>query len=661
VNIKSLRCAVIILVSSLVCGCGEQEQKAASNKVTQPINHKVVEWRNYGSAEGGGHYSAASQINSGNVQELEQAWVYRSGDAVQPNSFKVELANGDHIDTPGSSWQLTPLFVNGRVYGCSQRNRVFALDPLNGRELWSYDPGVDIKTEVLINCRGVASWQEAEYGGGPCKHRIFSATLDGRLIALDGSDGKLCTDFGEVDLGRGLGKYEQFEYSVTSPPLVIGDVVIVGSMIMDRVHNHMPSGVVRAFDVRTGEARWSWQATPPNWPQDGESFLPGTPNVWSMMSSDSDRDLLFLPTGNPSTDFYGGLRDGIDHYGSSVLALRASTGELVWHYKLVEHDVWDYDTPSQPTLFELERGGERIPALAQPTKMGMLFILNRETGEALYPVEKRRVSNKGVSGEILSSRQKFTLVPKPLHPHSLSSDEAFGFTPWDRGACRKKIGALRNEGIYTPPSLEGSMFFPSDFGGNNWGSPAIDPERGIAILNTRYVSAELKLVERAQCKSGKITMQPQYGTPYCVQVEPLLSPLGVPCNPPPWGTLTAVDLNTGEHLWQRPLGTLKNLAPWPFSLIEGAPNVGGAMVTAGRITFIAATTDSYFRAFDTATGAELWSVKLPTSGNATPMSYVAEDGRQYVLIAAAGHFGLSAMGVETSDFLIAFALPSEEK
>jgi quinoprotein glucose dehydrogenase len=623
------------------------------------------DWPSYGGLPGGGHYSRADQITPANVHLLEQAWEYRSGDVRMPGEFDWTYPGGHTFPAMGSAWQLTPLLVNGTLYGCSAFNRLFALDPETGEEKWSVDPEVDISRELMVNCRGVSSWQASE-GTGHCSHRIFMGTMDGRLLAVDGATGRACEDFGDagtVDLKKGLGKHDDHEYSAHSPAAVLGDKLIMGAMVLDRVHNEMPSGVVRAFDVRTGSMLWYWEPIPPGQTpvmddQGNPQYQRGTTNVWSIISVDAERDLVFLPTGNTSTDFYGGLRDNLDYYSSSVVALRGSTGELVWHYQMVHHDIWDYDTPAQPTLFELERDGETLPALAQPTKMGMLFILNRETGEPLFPVEERPVPRGGeVAGEYLSPTQPFTVVPPPLHPHTLSPDEAWGFTPWDRGACRDAIAELRNEGIYTPPSEQGTLFYPSDFGGNNWDTPAIDPGSNIAILNSRFIPTRLQLFPREQC--GAVGgLGPQMGTPYCMELTPVTSPLGVPCNEPPWGTLVAVDLNRGERLWEVPLGTLEHLAPWPFSRIKGPPNIGGPIVTASGVVFIGSTPDQYLRAFSTETGKELWKGKLPTGGHATPMTYRAgKNQKQYVVIAAGGHFGMAQYGQMPSDHLIAFALP----
>lgn len=644
---------------------------ACSETPPSPINYSgpTADWSSYGGAPGGGHFSVATQITPENVQELEQAWVYRSGDIRKEGETNVTYPNDQPLPVMSSAWQLTPLVLDGALFGCTPFSKVFALDAASGKQLWLYDPGVDVSKEMLVNCRGVSSWKANENSGQSCSHRIFMGTLDSRLIALDAKTGEPCEDFGEggqVDLSHGISEHSAFEYSSHSPPAILGNKVIIGTMVLDRVRDDMPSGVVRAYDARSGELAWYWDPIPPGQePQfhaNGEPrYERGTTNVWSIISVDKERDLVFLPTGNTSTDFYGGQRNNLDYWSSSVVALNGKTGEFVWRFQMVHHDIWDYDTPAQPTLFDFERDGQTIPALAQPTKMGNLYLLNRETGEPLFPVEERPVpQNYAVPGEYLAPTQPFPTRPPPLHPTKLDPEDAWGLTFWDRNACRDKIASLRNEGIYTPPSLEGSVFYPSDFGGNNWGTPAIDHDRNIAVLNTRKIPAVLKLVPRDECEGAeKAVGQPQWGTPYCLGYEPLLSPLGFPCNEPPWGTLTGVDLNAGEVLWEVPLGTFEELAPWPVSLMNAPPSqVGGPAVTASGLTFIAGTSDHYLRAFNTQSGEELWRTKLPTGGHSTPMTYRSnEGGKQYVVIAVGGHFGLAPLGQKPGDYLIAFALP----
>jgi quinoprotein glucose dehydrogenase len=377
---------------------------------------------------------------------------------------------------------------------------------------------------------------------------------------------------------------------------------------------------------------------------------------------DAALGLVFVPTGNTSPDYYGGDRRGLDHYSSSVVALDASTGVPRWHFQTVHHDVWDYDVPAQPTLFDWPGPSGPVPALAQATKLGHLFVLDRRSGVPLLPVEERPVPQQGaVPGETLSPTQPFPLAPASLHPARLTADDAFGFTPWDRAKCREAIASLRSDGMFTPPSTEGSVQFPGMIGGMNWGGVAVDPGRGLLIANTQQIATRIRLLTRETLRAEygeqlpEFGVEPQQGSPYALERVPLLSPFGAPCNPPPWGTLAAVDLRDGQVRWQVPLGTTRDLAPWPLWLDTGTPNLGGPLTTASGLVFIGATTDFFVRAFDIETGQELWKGRLPTAAHATPMTYrLRQDARQYVVIAAGGH---GILGTPPGDALIAFALP----
>lgn len=631
---------------------------------TEPIeidySGPVSDWAEYGAVKGGNRYSALDQITSENVDRLEIAWTYETG----------HVTEGGYL-----VFQNTPIVVDDTLFLCTPTNQVIALDPETGRELWKFDPEISSEGAYVLNCRGVSTWlDESAPADALCRRRIIMGTVDARMLEMDARTGVPCGDFGidgQIDLREGLGDVRPGEYGVTSPPVILGDLIITGALVLDDVRVDAPGGVVRAFDVRTGALRWSWDPVPPGSAaveetdaETGARYRRGTSNAWTILSADEQRDLVFVPTGNTSPDYFGGHRDGLDYYSSSVVALRGSTGEVVWRFQTVHHDIWDYDVPAQPTLFEFPGPQGPVPALAVATKMGHLFFLNRETGEPIFPVEERPVPQSGrVAGEYLSPTQPFPTQPAPLHPATLTPDDAFGFTFWDRGRCREKIASLRSDGIFTPPSVQGSVHYPGMVGGMNWGSVSIDAGRGVMVVNTMRVATEVRLVPRAEFDElfpndmPVPPWEPQAGTPYGLYRIPLLSPLGAPCNPPPWGTLVGIELRTGDKLWEVPLGTTRDLAPWPIWMFldEGVPNLGGSIVTAGGVAFIGATTDRYLRAFDVETGEELWKGRLPFSGHATPATYrLREDGKQYVVIAAGGH---ALLGSEPGDTVVAFALP----
>lgn len=487
---------------------------------------------------GGGHYAPITQINARNISRLEQTWVHRSGDYRAGTQSLTEEVTMDDVASRPTSFMVIPILVQDTLYCCTSFNRVFALDPATGEQRWVYDPGVDMSKETITNCRGVSSWVDPESTQKSCRHRIITGTLAARLIALDGATGKLCTDFGEggvVNLNHELTEHQSGEYSISSAPAIAGGLVITGAFVLDSNHNNVPSGVVRAYDVRTGEFVWGWNPVHPNQPQRDEQgdFTPGSTNVWSTISVDEELGLVIVPTGNSSPDYYSGDRDSHqDYYSSSVVALKVETGEVAWHFQTVHHDIWDFDVPAQPTFAELTIDGKTRPAVVPVTEMGMTFVLDREPGRPLHPMIERPVPQEGaVPGEYLSPTQPFPVKPEPLHPLGLLPEDAWGLTFWDRGQCRDIIESVSGHGIYTPSSEQSVVLYPSNLGGHNWGAPAVDPDRKIMITNTKRLPMHLRLAPQAEYPDN--LPFPQRDSPYCAIMDVLTSSLGIPCPAPP--------------------------------------------------------------------------------------------------------------------------------
>lgn len=608
----------------------------------------VMAWEHWGGDAGGTRFSAHGQITPDNAPRLIEAWTFHTGDLVARTPQQLRR----------SKFEATPLLVEDSLIFCTPFNEVIALDPATGRARWRYDPGVpaDVRPANRWVCRGVTHWRDDRAAAGAaCASRIFMGTNDARVIALDAKTGQPCDGFGkagEVKLDPGAPLEYAGEFQVTSPPVVARDVVVVGSAFADNRRVDAPRGIVRAFDVRTGEARWTFD------PLIRDGIAAGHANVWAPMTVDPARGLVFLPTSSPSPDFFGGKRPGDNKHANSVVALKIDSGELAWSFQTVHHDVWDYDVSSQPTLARIDIGAGPRDVVIQATKMGFVFVLDRDTGQPLWPVEERPVPQNAVAGESLSPTQPFPTHLPPLVPQQLDRTKPYGVTFWDRDACGEQLKAGRYDGLFTPPSTEGSILFPMTGGGVNWGGVAYDPVRQILIANTSRAAHRVTLIPRAQAQNYKppsgTDFGPQRGAPFAMTRALVASPLGMPCNPPPWGAMVAVDLKAGKVLWESKVGTTEDIAPLGLALNTGTPLVSGVVATAGGVIFTGAM-DSYLRAFDASNGRELWQGRLPVPGVANPMTYTL-NGEQYVVIGAGGH---SESGTSIGDSVVAFRLPRD--
>jgi quinoprotein glucose dehydrogenase len=625
----------------------------------------AARWDHYGGSQHGMQYSGLSQISRDNVGALEETWRFRTG----------ELGQGHREPF---AFQANPILVEGRLYLPTGSAIVIALDPATGEEVWRYDPEIDrSKPHAEIANRGVTSWVDPEAGlDAACRHRIFVGTLDARLIVLDGATGEPCKDFGELgqiwlnkDVRGEDGSW--VNYTITSPPVIVDGIVVIGSAIGDNRAVESELGIVRGIDARTGKERWRWDPIPRNptdpayasWQSD-EAARNGSANAWAPLAADAKLGLVYVPTGSASPDFFGGERAGDNLYANSVVALHASTGEVAWYQQLIHHDVWDYDLSSQPTLVDLEHDGEVIPAVLQGTKTGMIFSFNRETGEPIFEIEERAVPQGGVAGEHLSATQPFPVAPPSVARHDVvTEDDAWGMMYFDTRSCRKKIAGLKSEGLFTPPSLEGTLQLPGYGGGINWGGLAFEPHEQLAVVFSMDVPMEVALIARDELgpvyESGDFEnyeFARMSGTPYGMRRALLGSPFDVPCIAPPWGVLTAIDMRKGSINWQISVGSIQDVAPAIVPNLElGMAGLGGPIVTAGGVVFMAAVMDNYLRAFDLKDGKTLWEGRLPAGGQATPMTYFLEEtGKQYVVIAAGGH---ARIGTTPGDYVIAYALP----
>lgn len=585
---------------------------------------------------GGGRYSPLVDIHAGNVDQLEQAWVYRHGAG--------DFFDGSLPYNRGTSSETTPILVDGRLILTTPTNRVIALDPETGRELWKFDPGLS-RSAWYANMwtnRGVAAWQGAI--GEVCASRIFLTTLDARLIALDANTGVRCTGFADVNLHQGVQPLtDPRQFSLTSPGTVVGDVVIVGSSVADWIRAESPHGIVRAFDARSGALRWSFRTVPAEGEPGYGTWENGTAgagaaNVWSTITADPERELVFLPVSSASPDHYGGTRPGDNLYSDSIVALNARTGEYRWHFQTVHHDLWDYDLAAPPLLVDIRRDGREVPAVVVLTKTSLVFVLHRETGEPLFPVEEREVPASDVPGERASATQPFPLMPPPLSSHRFTAADVHVPSSEHRDACLKRLSGLRNEGIFTPPSLQGTLVHPATGGGVNWSGGAFDPVRRLLFVPVNNLGIEIRLES-----TGNET-----GERYRLAAgHELFAHNGIPCNRPPWGHLVAVDIDQGQIAWS------VSTSSGPED--PGNSSYGPPLATAGGLVFHGGTWWPVLRIHDAATGKRIGRLELPAGVHGGPITYkLRPDSRQYIVVAAGGH---DAAGSPKGDYIIAWTLP----
>lgn len=689
----------------------------AQVRANAPPAEPAADWRSYGRDPGGARYAPVDQINRENVDELKVAWTFRTGE-------KVHRGNQD---------QNTPQMVGDTVYVCTPTNVVIAVDADTGKEKWRHDP--QVKPFFWNRCRGVGYWDGTQpklaVAGAPgpaappakgaappaktapsakaaakapalkaatpapkavpavqtaaapapagplCRKRILSSTINAQLFALDADTGQRCPGFGKdgvVDLTQGIGPIKRGFYFQTSMPAVAGNVVIIGGWVADNQELQEPSGVVRAFDVRTGELAWAWDAGDPDitkLPPEGQTYTRGTPNMWSTPAYDPDLNLVYLPIGNATPDYWGSHRSvASEKYASSVVALDATTGRYRWHFQTVHHDVWDYDVPSQPMLIDFPVKGGHAPALVQLTKRGQIFVLDRRTGQPLTRVVEVRVPQDPQPGEWLAATQPYSVEMPAIGVERLTEKMMWGATPLDQLFCRIRFQSVRYDGDFTPPGSadKPALQFPGNAGGMNWGSGAYDPRRGLLIVSDVRMPQTVALLpsgkkELAVSRMKDRPPESMKAVPYKADNGWLLSPLFAPCLQPPHGMLTAIDIKTRQVVWQVPAGTAEAQAPLGLKshlpIPIGTLSVGGPITTAGGVTFRAASTDPYLRAYDNATGKVLWQGKLPVPSAGTPMTYVSpKTGKQYVVVVAGGDRvrGAAAAKAPKADYVIAYAL-----
>ncbi|MBS1183017.1 MAG: glucose/quinate/shikimate family rane-bound PQQ-dependent dehydrogenase [Proteobacteria bacterium] len=616
-----------------------------------------ADWWQYGRTPLGQRYSPLTQINVDNVDRLKEAWRYQTGDVKRPD------------DVGETTYQVTPLKVGNTLYLCTPHNWAIAVDAATGKEKWKFDPAAGLNpNRQHQTCRGVTYYRDAmATAGAPCAERVYLPTSDARLVALDARTGSVCTSFadqGVLHLETGMQHAPEGYYYSTSPPVVAGRKIIIGGAVNDNYSTQEQSGVIRAFDVDTGALIWNWDSgnpaeTAPLPP--GQTYTTNSPNSWSVFSVDEALGLVYVPLGNQTPDQLGmGRSASVEKYSSSIVALDLDTGQDRWVRQTVHHDLWDMDVPAQPVLLDLTKSdGTTVPALVGPTKQGDIYVLDRRTGDPILPVTEAPAPGGAIPEDFTAPTQPVSALS--FTPPPLQEKDMWGITMFDQLVCRIRFHQLTYEGRYTPPSLNGTLVYPGNFGVFNWGSIAVDPERQVMFSMPTHLAFTSRLVPRADVpergqdeKGSEQGLNRNDGSPYGVVMGPFLGPLKIPCQAPPWGYVAGADLATGQIAYKHRNGTVRDMTPLPLPFKVGVPGIGGPIITKGGVAFLAATVDNYLRAYDLTTGRELWKGRLPAGGQATPMTYALDDGRQMVVIVAGGH---GSIGTKAGDYVIAYALP----
>jgi quinoprotein glucose dehydrogenase len=675
---------VLAIVTMAVSIFNDPQEINGTIRQTQPQTAQAIagvdaaDWPAYGRTQAGERYSPLSQINDQNVKDLKVAWTFRTGD----------LKTGN--DSGETTNQVTPIKIGNSMYMCTTHQWLIALDPATGKEKWRFDPKLKTdKSFQHLTCRGVSYYDAqntAEFATSlalksststQCPRKVILPVNDGRLVAINADNGQPCTDFGhngEVDLQKDMPFPYPGGYNPTSPPVVTGTTIVIAGSVTDNYSSQEPSGVIRGYDVNTGKLLWIFDtgaADPNAMPAPQQTFVANSPNAWAPLAYDSKLDVVYVPTGVGTPDIWGGDRSELkERYANAVLALNASSGKLLWHFQTTHHDLWDMDVPSQPTLADIKTAsGQTVPAVYVTTKTGNVFVLDRRNGQAIVPIHEKAVPQsvkRGAQtrGEHYAATQPFSdlnLAPQD----KLTDKDMWGATMFDQLMCRIQFKKLNYDGIYTPPSENGTLVFPGNLGVFEWGGISVNPDRQVAVMNPIGLPFVSRLIpenaHRAQTAKGAGTeqgIQPMYGVPYGVEISAFLSPIGLPCKQPAWGYVAGVDLNSHQVVWKKRIGTIRDSLPKLFQLPAlkiGVPGLGGSISTAGNVMFVAATQDDYIRAYNVSNGDKLWEARLPAGGQATPMTY-AINGKQYLVIMAGGH---GSFGTKMGDYLVAYALPDQ--